>query len=172
MSNQFADLLLAPGAHPELADDLALFGRFVGEWEMEVRFFDPTGETIFEGPGVWTFAWILDGRAIQDVLIYDLPDQFPAPPGSRRIGSSLRSYRPPDRTWQVTWIGATAGIYLSLKAQPTDYGISITGADTDGSPLHWAFTDVSDNSFEWIGRTLSGSDEWWTQQTMSGRRRG
>lgn len=172
MSYQFADLLLAPGAHPELADDLGLFGGFVGDWDMEVRFFDPDGETIFEGPGVWTFAWILDGRAIQDVLTYDVPEKFPAPPGSRRIGSSLRSYQPEDRTWRVTWVGATTGIYLSLTAQPADCGISISGAGGDGSPLHWAFTAISDDSFNWVGRTMSGRDEWWTEQTMSGRRRG
>ena len=172
MSSQFADLLLAPGAHAELADELGLFGHFVGDWDMDVRFFDRAGATVFEGPGLWTFAWILDGRAIQDVLTYDLPEKFPAPSGKRRIGTSLRSYRPGDRTWHVTWIGATTGTYLSLEARPTDIGISITGADTDGSPLHWAFTDVSDDSFEWVGRTLSGSDQWWTEQTMSGRRGG
>jgi hypothetical protein len=172
VSYPFADLLLAPGAHPDLADELDLFGRFVGEWAMEVRFFDPTGETIFEGPGLWTFAWILDGRAIQDVLVYDVPDRFPAPPGSRRIGTSLRSFQPADGTWRVTWIGATAGIYLSLRARPADHGISITGVDVDGSPLHWAFTNIAEDSFEWVGRTMSDRDEWWVEQRMTGRRQG
>ena len=63
-------------------------------------------------------------------------------------------------------------VCLSLTARPADYGISISGADTEGSPLHWAFTDICDDSFEWVGRTMSGRDEWWVEQTMSGRRRG
>lgn len=171
MSDQFADHLLARGAHPELADELNLFGWLVGDWDMEVRFHDPEGRTTFDGPGLWTAAWILDGRAIQDVLTYDLPDRFPVPRGLRRIGTSVRSFQPESGTWRVTWIGATAGIYLSLTARSADYGISIHGADHDGSPLHWAFTNISEHSFEWVGRTMSGRGEWWTEQTMSGRRR-
>lgn len=171
MSDSFPELLLAPRAHPDHADALELFGTFVGEWAMQVRFSNPAGQTTFEGPGAWSFAWILDGRAIQDVLIYDLPDRFPAAPGTRRIGSSLRSYEPDEGTWRVTWVGATAGIYLSLKAKPADYGISISGTDVDGSPLHWAFTDITYDSFKWVGHTMSGRHDWWVEQEMTGLRK-
>lgn len=167
----FSDLLLAGGPHHDTVDEMMLFGRFIGDWDMHVEFFDSDGHRTSAGPGIWSFGWVLDGRAIQDVLIYDSPERYPAPPGLRRIGTSLRYYNPADLTWRMTWVGATAGIYLTLVARRTEAGISITGADTDGSPLEWVFSDITDDSFVWTGRTAAGGGPWWVEQKMVATRR-
>jgi hypothetical protein len=172
LSQVFSELLLASEPHADVADEMMLFGSFVGEWDMQVEFFDQGGSTIWTGPGLWSFAWILDGRAIQDVLTYDSAESFPAPPGIRRIGTSIRYYHPTERIWRMTWVGATAGIYLTFAARRVDAGISIVGADTDGSPLEWVFSDITPNSFIWTGRTAAGGGPWWIEQRMVGTRRG
>lgn len=117
MAHPLTDLLFASGPHPDFEEELNLFGQFTGDWDMVVKFFNDSGDCTYEGLGLWSFGWILDGRAIQDVLVYDPPDQYQAPPGMRRIGTSLRSFHPETRSWRVTWISATSGIYLSLIAR-------------------------------------------------------
>ncbi|MGD2101795.1 MAG: hypothetical protein PVG83_06110 [Acidimicrobiia bacterium] len=167
----FSELLLASEPHAAVADEMMLFGSFVGDWDMQVQFFDREGNTSWTGPGLWSFAWILDGRAIQDVLMYDSAESFPAPPGARRIGTSIRYYNPTEDIWRMTWVGATAGIYLTFAARRVGAGISIVGADTDGSPLEWVFSDITPNSFEWMGRTAAGGGPWWIEQKMVATRR-
>jgi hypothetical protein len=164
--------LLAPGPHPGYGTELGLFGQFIGHWDMKVRFFDERDNCTFDGIGNWSFGWILDGRAIQDVLEYALPDVYPEPHGVRRIGTSLRSYSPADGTWRVTWVGATADIYLSLTARADSDRILITGLGIDGkTPLEWAFSEIRDDSFEWTGRLADRNGGWRLQQSMSASRR-
>ena len=63
------ETLRAEGPHPQYADKLMLFGRLVGNWDIEGRAFDESGNVIREVTGEWHFGWVLEGRVIQDVLI-------------------------------------------------------------------------------------------------------
>jgi hypothetical protein len=47
-----------------------LFGQFDGIWGMEVMFSDQAEKETLHEPGEWAFVWVLDGRAIQDLLAY------------------------------------------------------------------------------------------------------
>ena len=163
--------LIATGATEELADRLRLFGQFIGAWDMRVRFFDEHGETVFDGPGLWEFAWILDGRGVQDVLSYDEVGRFPAPAGQRRIGTTIRSYHPSSDTWHQVWVSPRAELFIVMTASATDEGILITGLDMDGSRLRWIFTDITPDSFIWTGRTSVDGESWRIEQVMVARRR-
>ena len=54
----------------EMAEKLQLFGQFVGSWDARVINYKPDGssQTV---EAEWHFGWVLEGRAIQDVLIRD-----------------------------------------------------------------------------------------------------
>jgi hypothetical protein len=73
------DNLGASRAHQGDADKLATFGQFVGIWDMDIKLFNRSHQVIYHQLGVWMFSWILDGRAIQDVLV------SPPRPGSRNL---------------------------------------------------------------------------------------
>src|SRR5436309_13968686 len=97
--------LRAGGPHPGLAGKLALFGQFVGAWDVDITNFGPDGKTI-ELQGEWHFAWALEGRAVMDVWI--------APRRSLRDGSepggygvTVRCFDPAIDAWRATWIGPT-----------------------------------------------------------------
>jgi hypothetical protein len=62
------EALRAAVPRPELADRLALFGRFVGSWDVERTGHAADGTSVTV-PGEWHWGWVLDGRAIQDVFI-------------------------------------------------------------------------------------------------------
>ena len=91
------ETLRAEGPHPSYRDKLKLFGQFVGVWDLDVLFYDEDGKVVYRQPGEWSFAYVLDGRAIQDVLVYpNQEDGLQNSPGRRRIGTTLR-FTIPDR---------------------------------------------------------------------------
>ena len=61
------DLIAAGGPYAPLADELMLFGRFVGAWDVASTWWDADGGAR-QQDGEWHFAWALGGRAVQDVL--------------------------------------------------------------------------------------------------------
>lgn len=166
--------LPAGGPHPEVSEQLMLFGQFVGVWDMDVRFYDNAGRTIFHGPGTWSFGWVLDGRVIQDVLTY-APIDEPAltAAGVRRIGTSLRYYHPHTRTWQVVWLGAVTGLIVVLHGGQVGDEIRLASEpEPDGTLNRWTFSTITTGSFLWTGyESNDGGDTWQLRQRMTANRR-
>jgi len=149
-----------------------MFGRFVGAWDVAVQIFDPAGGLRFDGIGRWDFRWILDGLGVQDVLTYALPEEFPQPRGARAIGTTIRAYLPSEGAWRQVWCAPRAGNFITMRAEPDDDGIRITGLDMDGSHLVWSFRDITDESFSWEGwSSADGRTGWRVEQRMRARRR-
>ncbi|WP_342375189.1 hypothetical protein NVS55_28335 [Myxococcus stipitatus] len=172
LSQRALALLRAEGPLPALAEPLSLFGRFVGAWDLDISFFDVTGKETYRQPGEWSFSWVLDGRVIQDVLIYPNPEGLSASPGERRIGTSLRHFIPSLGTWRVVWMGATAGYLVSLVGRAVRDDIHIEGPDEEGRPLRWMFTEISEESFTWLGfLSDDGGVTYRLTQRMLARRR-
>jgi len=95
-------LLDADGPDPERAEGLMLFGRFVGSWDMEATFWDHDGNETARHRGEWHFGWVLQGRAIQDVLISpSLEELSRTGARPREYGSSFRQYDPKTDTWRA-----------------------------------------------------------------------
>jgi hypothetical protein len=170
--NPIQELLLASGPIDPADEGLMAFGQFIGVWDMDVQLWNEHGDVLFEGPGEWSFGWILDGRAIQDVLQADPPDRFPAPPGERRIGTTLRYRDPATGRWRVVWLGAVTGTFLCLTGEARDDGtLVITGTEDDGSALEWMFSDITETSFTWTGKRRHAGRDWFVEQLMTARRR-
>ena len=166
------EALRADGPLQTYRDKLILFGQFIGSWNLDVRFFDPAGDEIFRGSGEWVFSWVLDGRAIQDVIIYsDIKDPSKNTPGERRIGSTLRYYDPSIDLWRLVFLGATSGTFITLTGSSQGTDILIEGLDMDGSHLRWSFTEITSNSFHWIGLSSKDNVTWWKEQEMFAQRR-
>src|SRR5690348_17334155 len=68
-SNVFFDALVSSARAPELADVDDLFGFLIGSWDLEAVLHDPTGQTQ-RSRGELHAAWVLEGRAIQDLFIF------------------------------------------------------------------------------------------------------
>jgi hypothetical protein len=164
--------LRADAPHPNHSDKLMLFGQFIGIWELDIKFFDEAGHTIFHAPGEWAFSWVLDGRAIQDVITYaPLDDPSKTGSGERRTGTTLRYYDAKADVWRMLFLGATSGVFLPLIAKPVGGDILIEGAEDDGTLNRWTFTEITPDSFHWIGKvSTDGGVSWWMVQEMFARR--
>ena len=88
----FIDVLHAGGPARDRAEKLGLYGWLIGDWTMEAVI-DLDDGTRFHGAGTIHFAWVLEGRAIQDVWI--LPGVF--------HGTTLRVYDPGLDAWHILW---------------------------------------------------------------------
>lgn len=165
------DLLPAAGPHAAHAKALATFGQFVGSWDLDVRFFDAAGEPTPARPARWSFDWVLDGRAVQDVLVMPGPVDGSLVPGDRGIGTTLRYLDPTAGLWRLVFVGATSGNFVNLTGGAAGPDIVLRGVDMDGSSLRWTFTEITPSSFHWLGHTSNdGGDSWRLEQEMHARR--
>jgi len=64
----FTDALLAQGPVPAQAVRMTLYTPLLGSWEVDVVDYEDGGPRR-TSKGEWHFAWVLEGRAIQDVFI-------------------------------------------------------------------------------------------------------
>jgi hypothetical protein len=167
------ELLAGDGPAPEHADDLMLFGRFVGSWDLEATYFDHDGSVTGERRGEWHFGWVLEGRAIQDVLFGPPTDErrrTGAP--AREYGTTVRLYDPASRTWKVSWYPSISRNVVHLVARPDADGIVLEATEDDGTLDRWEFRDISTDAFTWLGfESKDGGATWPLVERMHVRRR-
>ena len=135
MSSPIAELLLADS---RAGDDLDLFAPFVGAWRFDGTQIDADG-TQTGYTGRWDFAFVLGGRAIQDVLYCEGVEH----------GTTIRVPRG-DGSWDIVWITPVHRRVTHLRAQPDDGRIVITGSSGD-KHLRWSFNDITPDAFVWRG---------------------
>ena len=106
------------------------------------------------GRGEIHFAWALEGRAVQDVWI--LPGVF--------YGTTLRIYDPEMDAWHILWSDPLRQFYTRQTGRARGHDIVQEGTDTSGAPIRWTFTDITPNSFRWLGeRSDDDGRTYWLQ---------
>jgi hypothetical protein len=139
---------------------------------MDIKFFDERRNVVFHGPGRWSYGWVLDGRAIQDVITYG---QLDAPsktsPGERRSGSTLRHYNASLGTWRIVFLGASSGALVVLTGGLAGDRIVLEGSEGEGIRNRWSFSEIAKDRFHWLGEiSHDGGATWRLEQEMFGRR--
>jgi hypothetical protein len=146
-------------------DELMLFGQFVGNWALDLTCYLPDGTTTTER-GEWSFGWILEGHAIQDV--WRLPPRAESLDFGR-YGTSLRLYDRNLGAWRSTWHGLHDGRVLQFVARLVDDEIVLERLEA-GRTTRWIFFDITPNSFGWCN-VYSEGNGWVLEQEMQVRRR-
>jgi hypothetical protein len=152
------------------ADDL--YGWLAGSWELDVTAHDDEGHVI-ESTGEAHAAWVLEGRAVQDVFIN--PRRLDRGPLSPRFanwyGTTLRIYEPATRTWRVNWFNPHDGFRAELIGRRVGGDIVQLGKFPDGTPIRWSFSEIEPDSFRWRGERLERDGLTWKLQVeFYGRR--
>jgi hypothetical protein len=161
--------LPAAGPYPAWRDRLTTFGQFVGLWDLDVRYFDQTGRCTYRGTWEWSFAWILDGRAIQDVIVRLGPAG--SAPQRTAGGTTVRYCDPATGQWTVYFLSVVTGITTVLRGGPAGDTIVLAGPDPDGTQNRWTFSDITLDSFTWTGLESADGAAWWRNQLMLATRR-
>jgi hypothetical protein len=171
-STPLIDVLGAPGPDKEHTEALMLFGRLVGSWDVEAMYFDHAGMKTGERRGEWHFGWVLEGRAVQDVLFGPpLEERGRTGEPAHEYGTTVRLYDPASGTWQVTWFPSVSRKVVHLVARPDGDGILLEGTEADGTLDRWTFTEITTDSFTWTGyESKDGGATWPMIERMLVRR--
>ena len=156
----FTTALVAAGPAADRAAQMALYGRFVGRWEMDATVHADDGG-VHRGAGEIHFAWALEGRAIQDVWI--LPGVF--------YGTTLRVYDPGIGAWHILWSDPVRQYYTRQIGRAEGRDIVQLGKADDGTDIRWSFRDITPNAFRWLGeRSEDGGANWRLEAEFHARR--
>jgi hypothetical protein len=159
-SEDFYSALSASGRSPEIPESLDVYGWLIGSWELDVLHYrvDVTERHL---KAEAHFGWVLEGRAVQDVWImpprtWRTTDQDE----STMYGTTLRVWDPLIQAWRVTWINpVTSRDELIGRWHGKD--VVQMGAHADGTPIRWSFTEITPESFHWIGEALQPDAKTW-----------
>ena len=158
----FLSVLAAPGRSPEIPESADLYGWLIGGWEMDVLFYwTDVSELGIKGEA--HFGWVLEGRAVQDVWIAPPPAVRAGTfdPAVNTCGTTLRVWDPAIQAWRVTWINPVTGQRAELIGRWGGGDVVQIGARGDGTPIRWIFTEITPDSFHWIGESLEPDGKTW-----------
>jgi len=154
--------LAAAERSPEIPESGDVYGWLIGSWELEVIHYlvDVSARGL---RGEAHFGWVLEGRAVQDVWIMPPRSQRAAHPdkAANMFGTTLRVWDPRIQAWRVTWINPVTGSRDELIGRWHGKNVAQVGAHSDGTPIRWMFTEITPNSFRWIGEALESDAKTW-----------
>jgi hypothetical protein len=152
--------LHSAGPAADRADKMRLYGWLIGDWEMDGTVHLDDG-TVYRQRGEIHFGWVLEGRAIQDVWI--LPGAF--------HGTTLRVYDPGIDAWHILWSDPLKQYYARQIGRARGRDIVQDGKLEDGTLIRWSFTEITPDSFRWLGeRSRDGGATWHLQAEFFARR--
>ena len=152
--NAFAGVLHASAPDPERAEALQLYGQFVSDWEADITAYGQDGAA-HRATGEIHFGWVLQGRAIQDVwMIPRLEDRkgsSPFPIAGNWYGTTIRVYDPTIQAWRIYWIDPATNSFRQQIGRARGPDIVQEGTTESGALSRWSFTEITQDSFHWLG---------------------
>ena len=146
----FMHALHSDGPAADRAEQLQLYAWLIGDWVMDATVILTDGST-FKGAGEIHFGWVLQGRAIQDVWI--LPGIF--------YGTTLRIYDPGIGAWHIIWSDPMRQYYTRQLGRAEGDDIVQIGKTDSGVTLRWRFTEITPDSFRWLGERSHDNGKSW-----------
>lgn len=162
-NDSFIALLSASGRSPEIPESADVYGWLVGSWELEVLHYKAVDVSRQNIKGEAHFGWVLEGRAVQDVWI--MPRPCERRPDSDRAnnmyGTTLRVWDSAIQAWRIRWMNPVSGHEERQTGRKVGDEIVQVGARADGTPTRWRFTEITRDSFHWLGEALEPDGKTW-----------
>lgn len=162
-SDDFPRVLCASGRSAEIPESADAYGWLVGSWELEALHYAGRDLSSQNITGEAHFNWVLEGRVIQDVWI--MPRSSGRKPDgiykNNMYGTTLRVWDPAIQAWRIRWIDPVSGYEQSQIGRKIGNEIVQVGARSDGTATRWRFTEITPNSFRWLGEALEPDGKSW-----------
>ena len=155
--------LTAAGRSPEIPKALDAYGWLVGSWELDVLHYWAIDVSARGLKGEVHADWILEGRALQDVWIMPRRSERTAKADKKlnMYGTTLRLWDPLIQAWRITWRNPAGDHYEEQIGRLNGKDIVQIGVRPDGTPTRWRFTEITSNSFHWLGESLGLDGQTW-----------
>ena len=107
--------------------------------------------------------WVLEGRAVQDVWIMPRREDRRAKPDKQRnmCGTTLRVWDPTIEAWRITWTNPAGDHHEQQIGRRIGKDIVQIGTRPNGTTTRWRFTEISRDSFHWLGEALEVDGQTW-----------
>lgn len=168
--SSFADVLHSAAPAPDRADKMKLYAFLVGRWETDLVAHAEDG-TKHRSRGEIHAGWVLEGRAIQDVWMTppragrDPAKPLPALPVTGAwYGTTLRVYDPKLDAWHILWSDPATQVFTRQIGRAEGAEIVQIGSVGPGVKLRWRFTEITANSFRWLGEISRDDGKTWRLQ--------
>ncbi|WP_455682387.1 hypothetical protein [Thomasclavelia sp.] len=148
----FIEALISERKNTMLPDEFNYFGKLIGSWQ--INYVERNNSRSIKGE--WHFSWVLEGMAIQDVII--LSDY--------EYGTSLRIFNPDTHAWDVAY--GYMGKIIRLEARKQGEMIVLTY--TNDENRKWVFIKIDDNEFYWQNITVKDNGEWYINAEIYAKR--
>ena len=161
--DNFQAALAAPTRSSEIPESSDVYGWLIGSWELEVLHYKAVDVSAHGIRGEVHFGWVLEGRAVQDVWIMPHRTERMVQTGetNNMYGTTLRVWDPAIQAWRIRWINPVTGHYEEQIGRRIGNDIVQVGARPDGTPTRWRFTEITQDSFHWVGESLSPDGQAW-----------
>ena len=161
--SEFHAMLPASSRSPEIPPSADIYGWLVGSWELDVRYYWGANVASRRIRGEAHFAWTLEGRAVQDVWIMPRRSDRTAELDKHlnMYGTTLRVWDPSLQAWRITWINPAGDHREEQIGRRSGNDIVQLGTRPDGTPTRWTFTEITADSFHWLGEALQPDGKTW-----------
>ncbi|HUK49462.1 MAG TPA: hypothetical protein VLV18_00380 [Terriglobales bacterium] len=166
-TSQFLEALHTDTPAPDRAEEMMLYGQFIGSWDLKVIDHNTDGSSR-ESTGEVHFDMVLEGRAIQDVWIVpkrEARQTSKLPTIGNRYGTTLRVYDPNIKAWHILWLNPITQTYNTMVGRKVKDEIVQEYRDEEGALCQWVFSETTPNSFHWIGRSSHDEGKTWLVET-------
>jgi hypothetical protein len=160
----FQTVLSAVRRSSEIPESADAYGWLIGSWELDVLCYWGRDVSARGIKGEAHFAWVLEGRVLQDVWI--MPQRAKRTDSLDKqlnmYGTTLRVWDASIQAWRITWINPAGEHYEQQIGRKSGNDIVQIGARPDGTPTRWRFTEIARDSFHWLGESLQADGSTWT----------
>ncbi len=164
-TEQFVAVLVSEQASAELGQNASAYEPMIGSWAVTVLDHIADEKTLTTR-GEWNFAWILEGRAIQDVFM--VPQLSERHVGMsklyNRYGTTIRIFDETIQKWKIFWFNPVNGAQNELEVTVLPDRIVQLGKDSSGNLMRWIFTEIKPDSFKWSGELSKDAGQSWALQ--------
>ena len=161
-SVDFHSVLAASGRCGEIPESADVYGWLCGSWDLDVVHYsiDVRDRAL---KGEVHAGWVLEGRAVQDVWIMPRRSERSGNPDRtmNMFGTTLRSWDPTIQAWRISWTNPLSGHREEQVGRWSGHDIVQLGTRADGTQTRWRFTEITRDSFHWIGEALEAGGETW-----------
>lgn len=149
----FSQTLISEEKNINLPDEYDYFGGLIGSWNFDYV----DHNTLRTTKGEWHFVRVLEGMAIQDVIILPARDSRTATPHpDEEYGTTLRIYNPATYAWDIAY--CYTGRIMRLEARKHDGKIVLTNIADERQK--WVFACIEENTFHWQNITVVDDGTW------------
>ena len=170
MTSDMHAVLSAMKRAPEIPESGDAYGFLVGSWELNVLNYWGVDVSARGIKGEVHAAWVLEGRAVQDVWIFPKRGTTSSDAG-REYGTTIRFFDRKAGNWRSIWISPINHVTRSFRVHTDGDEIFLEARTSRGLPQRWIFSAIAPNSFHW--RNIMTPDDgrtWQVLEDVSARR--